>query len=127
MPKLSISKFQRRFLIVWLLFHSFALFVNVAKIRGKLVDKRIVHEASMDFQSRDIETNTYVYAFSSDVESRDFWPFSHFYENRVPDGYAKYSNVRIHRFNGIFFGYGWDEFAFYVAIGFVFIFIRKLW
>jgi hypothetical protein len=59
--KLTLN--QRRFLIVWILFHSFALFVNLADIEGEV----------------ETSDNT-TYFFTKGISNNnDFWPFTSYY------------------------------------------------
>jgi hypothetical protein len=57
--KLTLN--QRRFLIVWILFHSFALFVNLTGIRGE------------------IDSGESTFYFFTSGESSGFWPFTSYY------------------------------------------------
>lgn len=58
---------QKRFLIIWILFHSFALFISINDIR-------------LEIPSSDANTTIYLFKSGySDEHKTDFWPFTKFY------------------------------------------------
>ncbi len=100
----SISLKQRRFLIVWCIFHLFALTVNLIPICGSISDV----ESNYGSYHRHIFTNGY---YREDDGA--FWPFVKFSE--------------YYSYNGIFHNYSIYAFIVYIAIGFAIVFLPKLW
>jgi hypothetical protein len=115
MKPLNLTLNQKRFLIIWILFHSFALFVNVAHIYGTLHDG----------YGKDND-NTTVYLFCNTLPDResDFWPFTSYteesYQSNLGNYYERY-------YGGIFNSYGFPEYIFYMLLGLGIVFIPKLW
>jgi len=65
---MKITLNQKRFLITWVLFHSFALFVNLADIRAELPN-------GANAGTFCLFTSGYAYGHKD-----DFWPFTKFYK-----------------------------------------------
>jgi hypothetical protein len=125
---MKISLNQRRFLIVWILFHSFALFVNIAQIQ-------LNYSSPNNDGGRD-----YTYIFTKLTDEEKFWPFTDFRHyvthsdtsnwQEIPGTKSHMFNVTVrndHYFDGIFNSYGFSEYIFYVLFGFVIIYIPRLW
>ncbi|QNR85077.1 hypothetical protein H9N25_00780 [Pedobacter riviphilus] len=123
--KYSVTLNQKRFLIVWICIHSFALFVNVASIYGTI--------------NEGTQTLGYSNLFTINSYEDDFWPFTKFTET---ESYIDYSpNIfdeigkpkrgiwrdKTPSFNGIFTGYNLPEYIFYIILGLGIIFIPKIW
>ena len=109
---MNITLSQKRFLIIWVLFHSFALLVNLANIEGKISDGAF-------------DNRTTIYLFTHQGHQSDFWPFTIFYE-RIP-GLPQENIEDYYDFNGVFFSYGFGEYTFYMLVGFGIIYLPKLW
>lgn len=115
MKKLIPSKGQRRFLIIWIVFHLFALVINIIPIQGKVNDT----------------PSGVLYIFTQGPSS-EFWPFSDISHKsnytEIRNGYYDYSTTKkVTHFYGIFNGYGIEEFLVYVSAGLLIVFLPKLW
>lgn len=102
---MTLTLNQKRFLILWILFHSFALFVNLAGVNG--------------FTS--INDHEYVCFFTNTLPGQypiGFWPFVTFSPNTI-----YYDRIV---FNGIFYSYEFPEYIFYMCLGLGIVFIPKL-
>jgi len=119
MNNLKLSTVQKRFLIVWILFHCLALFVNLTDIEGRIGDD-------------DLFTQTY--------NKEGFWPFVSFYETyhqKVPitdytsDNYNSANTTYLDKddtyFKGIFYTYNTTAFVFYIILGFGIVYVPKIW
>jgi hypothetical protein len=105
MNNLKLSTVEKRFLIIWILLHSFALFVNLAEVSGK------------------IDRDNFLFTNTDPLYSKNgFWPFVNFEgTNYYPaDGNVLY-------FNGLFYSYGLSAFIFYILLGIGIVYIPKLW
>jgi hypothetical protein len=104
MENLALTLNQKRFLIIWTLFHSFALFVNLAGINGFVT----------------VNDHEYVCIFANTLPGETygsgFWPFVNFSPN--------YQEMI---FNGIFYSYGFAEYVFYMLLSIGILFVPKLW
>ncbi len=100
--KLTLN--QKRFLVYWMLFHSFALFVNVAGIYGTI--------------HIDNHTTISIFTDPPTTGNQGFWPFVSY----------SMSNFVYYRssFHGIFYNYRFSEYIFYIVLGLVIIFVPKL-
>jgi hypothetical protein len=113
--KLTLS--QKRFLIVWICLHSFALFVNVAKIKGT------IQESSSFFTLN----GHYEYVFTDGENNDNFWPFTKFYEKVYKSETEKVTATTDIYFHGIFNSYGLVEYISYIIFGLALIYIPKFW
>jgi len=125
--KYSVTLNQKRFLIVWICIHSFALFVNLTGLYGT------TREGT--------ETLGYANIFTTNGYKNDFWPITtFFYRERyyVPNpsdprnqhGYSVTFGTWKEKepsFNGLFTGYDSTEYLFYILLGIGFVFIPKIW
>ena len=115
MKKFVLSKGQRRFLIIWIIFHLFALLTNIIPIEGKVND-----------------TPSGVLYIFTQGSSDKFWPFSDISHRsnytEIRNGNYDYNSTRkVTHFYGIFNGYGIEEFLVYVLTGLLIVFLPKLW
>jgi hypothetical protein len=108
----SLSLNQRRFLIVWILFNSFALYVNLADVEG-----------AVDLNPSSSHSYRPLYCLTRAHNVDSFWPFSSFYRT----DYDSLTNTNVSTFLGIFNSYGLKEYIFYMALGFAIVFVPKLW
>ncbi|WP_276345636.1 hypothetical protein [Daejeonella sp. JGW-45] len=115
---MKITIAQRRFLILWVLFHSFALFVNVFKISGTIVNES--YDAGTYWKSK------YVQLFTTGPDE-DFWPITEYSSYRKYIPYYRDTPEEVYNFNGIFNSYDFTEYIFYFLIGLGIVFIPKLW
>lgn len=112
MSKISLR--EKRFLIIWVLFHAFALFLSIAEIKGNYENG---------------------YYFSNSSSTKDFWPFAGFNNEGYSPNFKGYdaSGSSITRyepystFKGIFNGYDLTEFIAYMVLGLGIVFIPKIW
>lgn len=100
MKQLMITKGERRFLILWLATWSFAFFVNLTDINGKI------------FRNT---TPQYIFTENSEHRTQDFYPFTTFIEAHCTC------------FNGIFNSFNLVEWVVYCLIGIGIVFIPKIW
>jgi len=117
MKKFSLTKNQRRFLMLWIAFHLIALTVNIVPIKGEHVS-----------------SNHRLYYILTEADNPDeFWPFVRYV---VPGAiYTKYGGMttqtyatgQTDNFNGIFNDYDISEFLVYVLGAIAIIYIPKLW
>lgn len=114
--KLSLN--QKRFLIVWILFHSFALFVNLADIKGTTQNEGHLVENGY-------YKNTTINLLTSNTHP-SFWPFVNYYEDTFEYQSPNYRTENLD-FNGIFYSYSFSEYIFYILLGLAIIFVPKLW
>ena len=138
---MKISLAQRRFLIVWICVNAFALFVNVAGLEGEISHGRVCYNNNYKVSS--IKTFCLFMNKSKDIDetNRTFYPFStpftsvHYKTDKYTIdrdyGYAhKGDNIDTYYregFLGIFNGYSYREFFIYSLLGFVIVFLPKLW
>lgn len=109
---LKLTTNEKRFLVIWIIVHSFALFVNLADIEG-----------AIDFNNRDY-TYTPTYFFTHYNSNRsDFWPFTKFITTSRCADCVSSETI----FEGVFNSYGTAEYLFYMVIGLAIIFVPKLW
>ncbi|HTE00225.1 MAG TPA: hypothetical protein VK668_13120 [Mucilaginibacter sp.] len=118
----KISLIQKRFLIIWIIFHSLALFVNVANISGTIVEQN---------------TNTgkeYIYVLTRNTLKTNFWPFTTYNQyvrhidtiSNTPPFINTVEHIDYY-YNGIFNSYGYLEYFFYLIIGFMVVYLPKFW
>lgn len=124
---MKLTVFQKRFLIVWILIHSFALFVNVADIEG-----RIRNEGFSPILN--------IFTTPLADTQNDFWPITTFVKNGkiiLPGWndpsyplrqkfYVDYGKSAFN-FYGIFNSYGLTEYIFYIILGIAFVLVPKMW
>jgi hypothetical protein len=119
---------KRKLLIIWMLIHSFALFVNLCGIEGKLSDD------INDSYTSEYRLFTTDLPFS--VPYKDFWPLVGIYQTvekikaeqvASNDILSKpeitYAIVKVHYLRGIFFKYDISEF---IAYNFLFLIVLYL-
>lgn len=120
----SITINQKRFLIAWTIFHSFALFVNLFKIDGSL--KMTLYSPIFNVFTTTYQTGAY----------DDFWPFVPYTSNGIVllteksnDDPWIWKDLAQDSFNffGVFNSYNFPEYIFYMLLGFGFIYLPKLW
>lgn len=95
-------------MILWITLNSFALFVNLADIEGRISDNG----------------NTTVNLFTATNEKSDFWPFTTYYKKYL--GFGN-SSTDSYYFQGIFNSYDLPEYIFYVVLGISIVYIPKVW
>ncbi len=111
---------QKRFLIVWIVFHSFALFVNVANINWSTEDN-YTHNKYYWLTSRLSEDNA------------SFWPFVTYITKSIGTPDEVYNGITFKGapdwtlFNGIFYCYNFISYIFYIILGFGIVYVPKLW
>jgi hypothetical protein len=113
----KLKRNERRFLIIWVCVHAFALFVNVAKVKGT------IKEADSLFN----KDAYYEYLFTSSVDNDDFWPFTTYYEKVNKPATDTVAAYNITYFNGVFTSYGIIEFISYCILGFAIVYVPKFW
>ena len=129
---MQISIIQKRILIIWSVLHVFALLTNLAPIKGAIENTRDDYPRGVIY-----ETNyKYDYVFTTgdkfDTEL-GFWPFVKFYDKMGRMYYFKDPQYKFDTgfgrpiFYGIFRNYNIGAFAFYILLGFAFVYIPKLW
>ena len=117
---MKILLWQRRFLIIWCIFHLCALFVNIVPINGDM---------GCDYKNNEctnLFTNSANYHYQS---SEGFWPFVNYHTTMVNFGRDAVTQrpADLICFNGIFYNYSYSAFFIYVILGFAIVFIPKLW
>lgn len=133
---MKISLKERRFLIVWTCVNLFALIVNIADIHGTISEPRspVTKTGNQEWVFESIPG---FYLWTAGNHDDVFWPFqSKFIATRRNIGYPVFIgdgntlNVlpgKITDFLGIFNGYDYLEFGIYMILGFVIIFLPKIW
>ncbi len=123
---MKITLKQKRFLIIWILIHSFALFVNLENIRGKIPSEATI---SYDNYHTKFYNDSYVYLFTTGTYAfgDDFWPFTTFYSAVSERPHYSDGVVNTVYFNGIFNAYKWPAYFFYLFLGFAVIYLPKIW
>lgn len=123
MKKIIISLKEKRFLIVWLGLCSFALFLNVFNISGKIESDDGKYQFLFFYSS---EENGHPY-------DEDFYPFTKFITNKSvlypSESFSKYyiTKGNYTRFNGIFNSFNLAEFVFYSLLGLGIVILPKVW
>jgi len=123
---LKLTLNQKRFLIAWTLFHSFALFVNLVDINLKVYE-----------DGSNTEDRHYVY-LGTFGQSDGFWPFTSYYKESlgILKSTVKYGNgltmdfpgtSNNYYYGGLFNSYGFTEYISYILFALVIIFVPKLW
>lgn len=116
---------QKRFLIIWICLHSFALFVNVFNIRGRLSTSNFISSSTAD--------NYLFTSSSSSSYKNDFWPITNFTEEQryyIEPAYLSFQKgtwAYKTAFKGIFQDYDYSEFIFYILLGLAVIYLPKIW
>ena len=114
MKRNSLSKGERRFLILWLSTWSFAFFVNFTDINGK-IGSSAPH---------------YIFTINKENREKDFYPFTEFIGDEkkakrswsnpyVPDWYTC--------FYGFFPSFNFIEWITFCALGIGIVFVPKIW
>lgn len=129
---------SRRFLIVWCCVNSFALLVNLAHIKGQIINS----ENKNDRNVENVVVNLFTDGGGIDEDysffhPATFYPFtSEFYSNSErgvsseTGSWVSYSSITWYkniRFYGVFNGYSYLEFIVYIILGFAIVFIPKMW
>ena len=113
-----MSLYQKRFLIVWCIFHSFALATNLIPID--------YHYDNQSYGQNYLFTNGDPYN-----SYLGFWPFVEYNKTYYGFGIDTYTHTHTHtdakQFLGIFFNYNISSFIVYILLGFAIVFIPKLW
>jgi hypothetical protein len=117
-------KSKKNLLIIWFLFHGFALFVNVCDIGGDITSQSNPHYIS-GLLVYDYTGYTYLFtnSLTSSAKAGHFWPFVKFYDKY----YGHYQNgdeYPVTMFNGIFYQYDISEFLAYTILIFLILYIR---
>lgn len=116
MNRFKMSVGQRRFLIIWVIFHSVALLMNITKIEGT------VHQSLPENGTTGYQINL----FTSFQPDSDLWPFVAIYHSEYESqNLNTYGDIVY--FKGIFFGYNAISFLFYILVGFGIVYVPKLW
>jgi len=113
--RLFLTTNQKRFLIVWVIFHFLALFVNIADVRG-LTNPSLPENGKTGYQI----------CLFTQYGHDGFWPFVQFYKENYEQLYAT-SYGKIVYFNGLFYSYDLSAFVFYMLVGLGVVFIPRLW
>ena len=134
MRKFSLSKSERRIVIILMAVNTFALFVNYFMLSPKSVSwtGRAKHEV---YWFTDVKAErtlnqdswTTINGVSTMYETRHpnhFWPFVKFHETFELRGHNRHGSTR---FRGIFADFDHTEFLVYTGLIFGFILIRRLW
>jgi len=120
----SLTLNQKRFLIVWILLNSFALFVNLADIRGAIDNSDTSYNSYGYLIHNGTDRIIYLFTNSSGQNKSDFWPFTSYYSINYPSN----SGFPIqHFYGGLFNSYDIPEYIFYMVLGFAIVFVPKLW
>jgi len=130
-----ISPLFRRLLIIYLIFHLFALITSTFNIDANHSDFKIEYNP---YSEQYITTAKVYYYFTgkdNNFEHGDYKNIDHFWPNINFSTYEFYSEqvsktIYSHfqgTFWGIFKGYDLSEFLVYSLIPFLFILIKKLW
>jgi hypothetical protein len=121
MHNLKLPTVQKRFLIIWILLHSFALFINKADIEG-LVNPTLSENGQTGYQ---------IHLFTNTWYHDGFWPFVGFIKTEYMASGADYAGNsqtgNVVYFNGLFYCYNLSAFVFYIILGFGIVYIPKLW
>jgi hypothetical protein len=133
--KYDFSKKFRRFLVIWIVFHSIALLSNI--IIPEYHTETFSYKDDNDY--RNTYKNVIYYLTNSSSKHKEkeksFWPLVKFNENTVEfsqnkqrdyNGVLGYENS-YNQFNGIFYQYDYAEFIFYCVLPFIIIALRRLW
>ena len=114
---MNLDTKQKRFLIIWIIFHSFALFVNLAKIQGTIKEESSLFTPEAKYE----------YLFTSLTDWDKFWPITTYYEKVHKYPTPTTSAYDVIYFNGIFNSYDYREYIFYILIGIGIVFVPKIW
>lgn len=114
-----LNQGQKRLFVIWLCFHSFALFVNLASIDWSITDSK----------------GTAYHIFTSDYNQSKFWPFTRYIvkgawlkkNSRVVYLSGNPYNTPEGGYYGFFNGYGIPEFITYMILLFGFFYLPRLW
>ncbi|WP_445749971.1 hypothetical protein [Polaribacter sp.] len=146
MKKITISKRERRIIIVLMSINLFALFVNYFGMSPKFDLKDnyasnigrdeafILTDAGTTYLTG--ERNVYNVKLYNWKSTKAFWPFTEYYieENKSVDNSQQYPNLENKkeyysesRFRGIFADFDHTEFLVYTLLIFGIVIVRKLW
>ncbi len=113
---MKITKGERRFLILWLATWSFAFFVNLADIKGELLNN---------------STPQYLFTKNNKEYQSDFFPFTTFVKNDELKPEKAWSNPYLSErytcFNGLFNSFNLVEWLVFCTIGTAIVFVPKIW
>ena len=131
MTKISLK--ERRFLIIWFCINAFALFVNIANLEGRIdkgsMDLFYTTKYEQHMRSNVICILTDRYSSKRNV-GLTFYPFNNNF-SKISYSYKDDENKEVYvtesGFLGIFNGYGYFDFCVYILIGFVLVFLPKIW
>lgn len=138
---------QKRFLIVWICFHTFALFVNIADIKGEMPPDNLLSTPNVNGFWPFSEYSTTVKTISDNNRASGIFKFASNNNDSTfnPDDYKAYDEVHKEKnpyssgditpitikektsFNGIFSSYGYPEFIFYMIVGFGIVYFPRIW
>ena len=121
-------KSKRTLLLIWFIFHGFALFVNVFKIEMDFSKNRVESEGRVTYSYFKFLSTT-PGGYDHDKLSSHFWPIVKFYEydkqtyeeQRYP---YKRTEMVITSFNGIFYQYDFSEFIAYSLLPFLLLYFK---
>ena len=124
---MTLTLIQKRFLILWILFHSFALFVNLFDIRGNVVDD--IHFTDTTYYRKSINLLT------DTTNKGGFWPFVNYSSsidtsspiNHFDGTFYKNIDSKIIEYKGIFSCYRFLQYITYIILGLLIIILPKLW
>ena len=133
---MNLSTNSKRFLIVWVIFHSFALFVNIAHIEGYYSMKI---NPPNDYEGF---TYTYILTHNDTLNKNSFWPLTKYetgeswvdtiynyqsVNNDLVKTPIRFQICNNHYFNGVFNSYGFTEYIFYTLVGIGIVYLPKIW
>lgn len=123
---------KRKLIVLWIIFHSIALFVNLFEIEGTIsVEKYSYITVGHNQTIFNLFTSHYVYydepinSYSSTIGGGTseftyscFWPFVRFTEN------GKLNSFKGNSFYGIFIFYDYSEFIVYLLLLLIILYFR---
>lgn len=131
---MKISLKQRRFLIVWGIFHLFALTVNMIPVEGLVhISGKIwtkTNPTGIDAHYVNVERPLYIFTYPDhSAIDGNFWPFVKMWEADYlgSNSYNDDSDMYTGRFKGLFYNYSYKAFIVYILIGLAIVFLPKLW
>ncbi len=122
---------KQRFIIIWLVVHGMALFVNLFNIEGETApNNEKYNEVRKDgsypgnyevliYRNANILTTAPSNNYGEKGNSAYFWPFVKFYESKKivnSQDYHNFYEFRNKKFNGIFYRYDFSEFIAYTVL-----------
>lgn len=125
--KTVIEKYKK-FIWIWLIVHSFALFVNLFSLDMNFQFEDSQTETALkDKIGKDEKFHFTVYFFTNKNNSNSqFWPFVTYIGDDGPHYISVWDGTKSNRyadgyFNGIFHNYDISEFLFYLALIVIFL------